>query len=307
MQVIFRLESGDISTYQDCIQLMLENVSVEKGTSLGYSKLGASLMKIKSIESLTDASSPLASLQNSMDNLTVAEGPIVVYQDENTLVYNMPLTLPDLLDDDGDSVDGYSSSKRIKVSVSLFQKNRQEHTFNDIEAKTRSFGNIALRHLLQSTQTDEQPTLTHVGVFHKTLELVNPLDAAVSLIRLSETQYIVTTSVSPTSNLKDPLDIEFFTVSASSNSRSPLLGRVLQVQPIKGMDPDFPIKLAFGETFCFCNSLCVFEPSELIAFPEIYLETTIRGQYDSKPICIELALPLNIGLSTEDMTTDTNR
>lgn len=294
LQVIFRRESGAVVDFEDQILLMLETVSVERVATSSYLKLGASMMKIKSIESLTESHSPLASMQNSMDNLAVTEGHTIIHRDEKTLVYNLPLTISDLIEDDEYSDTEYSSSKRIKVSVSLFEKVVQEKTFDAIESKTIPFGGIAFRKLLRSTRNENQQALTHICILHKSLELVNPIDAVVSLAQISDTRLIIATKVSPTENMKNPLVIESFTLSASASYRSQLLAKVLQVQTIDGMVPEYPVTLQLGETFRFCHQVQIYEPTELIAFPEVFVEASLMGQYDNKPIRIELILPFDI-------------
>jgi len=294
LQVILRRDPGLFPDLSTQLLPVLESVTTAEVSSLSYAKLGASMMKIKSMESLAGSMSHLVSPQASMDNLTVSRSTSVLFEDDSTLVFNVPLVIPDLLEDEEDNIGGYSASKRIKISVSLFEKLVQLTDMSTLLEKTKAFGNYQLKSLIESSIESDEVSMKQICTLHKSLELVNPLEASLSLISLAPGNILLSTQISPTLHFEHSLTVESFELSASCHHGSQLLGKYLALSLYPGADINFPFKLQASEVFSFCHSLQIFDMDKIRSLGGLSVQAGLTGTYEDMPLRIELELPLDI-------------
>lgn len=296
IQVIFRHEGIDISGLEDKIKVSLEDVHVQKQVkSTSYTKLGASMMKIKSVESLTDTHmSPNTSLMASMDSLIPQRhgDQNVLYQDEHTLVVSIPMVIPDLLDDE--DLDVHAPVKHIQFTVSVYEYS--EKPLFALSDKALRPASRQLNALLAKSYSIDEPNLVLVQSLNRSLELVNPVDASLSIVRCGHT-VMLATELSPTYPFdeENPLCIESFELSFVSDHARKLLSQFLQIQKYPGDQTEYPITLRTRETWSFCHLVKVFQGSELASLvQDLCVQASIHGKYMHKDIKLELELPIDV-------------
>lgn len=96
LHVIFRSEELDLREIEEQLHITLENVSIEKIVPHSSLKIGSSLMKMKSVDSLSENMSHLtlsSPVVNNQDILQVhcAES---IFSDKDSLVFCLPLSIP---------------------------------------------------------------------------------------------------------------------------------------------------------------------------------------------------------------------
>lgn len=285
----------------DKIKVSLEDVHVQKQVkSASYTKLGASMMKIKSVESLTDTHiSPHSSLMASMDSLIPQVSKhgdqTVLYQNDSTLVLSVPMVIPDLLDDE--DLDIHAPVKHIQFTVSIYESSEKATLLDSLSDKSLRQASRQLSALLVQEGSTEEPSLTLVQSLKKSLELVNPIDASLSILR-SDKSTMMITELSPTEQFDadNPLIIEYFELTFVSDHARKLLNQFFKIENYPGDQTEYPISLQFRETFAFCHVVKVFQSSDLSSLvQDLRVQACIIGKYMSKDIKLELELPVNIG------------
>jgi hypothetical protein len=130
----------------------------------------------------------------------------------------------------------------------------------------------------------------------RSLELVNPVDASIAIVRCGSST-MLRTELSPAEqfNAENPLNIESFELSFVSDHARKLLNQLLKIEPYPGDQTEYPIPLQCGETFAFCHVAKVFQDTGLASLvQDLRVQATILGKYMGKDIKLELELLIDI-------------